>query len=62
MRQTIAFLDRAQRWVLQPLLVILIVAGCFVGARKLSERREVPRGATAEIYAPLVRSMSVAAV
>jgi multidrug efflux system membrane fusion protein len=59
MRQTIAFLDRAQRWILQPLLVILIVAGGFLGARKLSERREAPRSAIAAIYAPLVRSTVV---
>lgn len=59
MRQTFLFLDRAQRWVLQPLLVILIVAGGFLGARKLSERREAPRTATAALYAPLVRSALV---
>jgi len=59
MRETFAFLDQAQRWVLQPLLVVLIVAGGFLGARKLSERHEAPRSAAAAIYAPLVRSTVV---
>lgn len=59
MKHLFGFLDGAQRWVLQPLFVIVILVGGFVGAAQLSKRRVLPQQSEAVTYAPLVRVASV---
>ena len=54
MQRVIRHLDSAQRWVLQPLFVLLVIAGGFLGARALSTRRAPPPRRPDAVYAPLV--------
>jgi len=60
MTRVFEWFDRAQRWLLQPLFVVLVIAGGVLGARSLSRRGEAPQRTAAPSYAPLVRSQIVA--
>jgi len=59
MQQVLRRLDSAQRWVLQPLFVVLVIAGGFIGAQKLSARRTPPPRKADAVYAPLVEVAAV---
>ncbi len=49
----------AWRWVLQPVLVVVILVVGFLSAMGLSSSREAPRRTEQESYAPLVRTTPV---
>ena len=55
MRTLLRSTDRAFRWVVQPLLVVLVLAAGFMGAMGLSSGREAPERSETAAYAPLVR-------
>jgi len=59
MKRITASLGGIFRWVLQPLLVLVVLALGFFGAKGLSSQREAPARAETLVYAPLVRAMSV---
>ncbi|MEZ6014869.1 MAG: efflux RND transporter periplasmic adaptor subunit [Planctomycetota bacterium] len=59
MRSFFHSIDSAQRWVLQPLLVLAILAGGFIGSRKIATLKSKPRPSANVTYAPLVRAVEV---
>lgn len=58
MKDLVRAVDGLQRWILQPVFVLAVVAGGFIGSAKLAERREPPQRAPSATYAPLVSALA----
>lgn len=60
MKRLFGSLSSLSAWVLQPLLILVILAVGFGAASQLSLRREPPQRSETAVYAPLVRAAPVA--
>ncbi|MFT4648002.1 MAG: multidrug efflux pump subunit AcrA (membrane-fusion protein) [Glaciecola sp.] len=58
MKRITAKLGEGYRWIVQPLLVLLVIVFGFLGARGLSSQATPPKRVEDRVYAPLVRVMT----